>query len=128
MRMPSSACSVSRIAPRTEVSASRFCGGSLPEASGGTETATRCAAARLRRRDDRLYVCGDTVVDFDRDHVGPCLLDRFLEVHLPAVELHPASRLDRIDDLLGGHGPEQPAVLARGVRDREDGLGEERGC
>src|SRR3954467_14700255 len=114
---PSSACSDRRIAPSTEVSASSFCGGSLPAWSGGIEMAMgvrsvlegptlgvfcglRCCGPRLGRGDDRLDLRCDAVVHFHRDHVGPGVADRLLELDLAAIELHAARLLDRIDDVL----------------------------
>src|SRR3954447_5856216 len=129
---PSSACSERRIDPRTEVSASSFCGGSLPEVSGGTEMAT---AAQARRRPgagtsagghDRLYLRGDAVVHLDRDHVRTGRADRLLELHLALVELEPARLLDRVDDVLRGDRAEQPAVVARRLRDGEHRAREQR--
>src|SRR4051812_3217026 len=109
---PSSACSESRIAPRTEVSASSFCGGSFPAWSGGREMAMGvrsvrkgptlgaflrgCGAAgcRLSGGDDGLDVGSDAVVDLDGDHVGAGAANRLLEVHLAAVDLHATRLLD----------------------------------
>ena len=45
----------------------------------------------------------------------------------PLVEPHAARLADRVRDLLGGDGAEQPAVVARLVRDREHGLAQQRG-
>src|SRR3954471_17906084 len=135
---PSRACSLRRIAPRTEVSASSFWGGSLPEVSGGSEMATADQAMpgpgtdAVGRRGpslcghDRLDLSGDALVHLDRDHVRPGRADRGLELDLPPVELQPARLLDRVDDVLRRDRAEQPAVLARSLRDREDGAGQER--
>src|SRR3954447_26713856 len=94
---PSSACSESRIAPRTEVSASSFWGGSLPAWSGGMEMAMSIGPCfetddwelrlRLRRGDDRLDLGRDALVHLDGHHVRAGVPDRLLEVHLAAVQL-----------------------------------------
>src|SRR3954471_8712927 len=133
---PSRACSLRRIAPRTEVSASSFWGGSLPEVSGGIEMATadqampgpRTGLARAEssgRRDDGLDLSGDSLVHLDRDHVRPGRADRIVELDLPLVELQAARLLDRLDDVLRRDRAEQPAVVARRLRDREDCAGQE---
>src|SRR2546421_4770742 len=130
---PSRACSLRRMAPRTEVSASSFWGGSLPEVSGGIEMATATQAkSRPGTRasgggDDRLYLSGDALVDLDRDHVRTGRANRVIELHLPPVELQATSLLDRVDDVLRGDGAEQAAVVAGRLRDREDGAREKRG-
>src|SRR3954454_3771240 len=87
IRRPSSACSERRIAPRTEVSASSFWGGSLPEVSGGTEMATATQATRLpgavptsASRHDGLDLRSDALVDLDRDHVRSSRPDRLIEL------------------------------------------------
>src|SRR4051812_9310679 len=127
---PSRACSLKRIAPRTEVSASSFWGGSLPEASGGTEMATAAQAterpgtrsgrpATSARRDDRLYLRRDALVHLDRHHVGSGGADRVVELDLALVQLEAARLLDRVDDVLRGDRSEQPPVVARGLRDRQ---------
>src|SRR3954468_12300717 len=102
---PSSACSDRRIAPRTEVSASSFWGGSLADESGGMEMAmgvrsvrddriwefsAGCGAAGrgLRSGDDRLHFGCHAVVNLDRDHVGAGVADRLLEMDLAAIQLH----------------------------------------
>src|ERR1700712_5326848 len=115
MSRPSSACSLRRIAPRTEVSASSFWGGSLPDASGGTEMATAAQAtswpgtwrrrsARSASGHDRLDGGGDALVHLDRDHVRAGRPDRVVELDLALVQLEPACLLDRVDDVLGGDG------------------------
>src|SRR5688500_10538253 len=108
MRTASSACSASRIAPRTEVSASRLCGGTLPAASDGTETATASRASA--RGDDGLDLGGHAVVDLDGDHVRAGGLDRLVEVDAALVDLEAAGLLDRVDDVLRRDGSEEPAV------------------
>src|SRR3954471_17279152 len=134
---PSSACSLKRIAPRTEVSASSVWGGSLPEVSGGIEMATADQATpgpgtETGREepsgwgDDRLDLSRDALVHLDRDHVRPGRADRGLELDLPPVELQAARLLDRVDDVLRRDRAVQPPVLARRLRDREDGAGQER--
>src|SRR4051812_31072618 len=135
---PSRACSLRRIAPRTEVSASSFWGGSLPEVSGGSEMATADQAmpgpgtdAVVRREPslcghDRLDLSRDALVHLDRDHVRPGRADRILELDLAPVELQAARLLDRVDDVLRGDRAEQPAVLARFLRDSEYGAGQQR--
>src|SRR4051812_2143450 len=131
---PSRACSLRRIAPRTEVSASSFWGGSLPEVSGGIEMATADQATPgpgtetgreepSRCGDDRLDLSRDALVHLDRDHVRPGRADRILELDLPLVELQAARLLDRLDDVLRGDRPEQPPVVARLLRDGETGPG-----
>src|SRR4051812_19095260 len=126
---PSRACSLRRIAPRTEVSASSFCGGSLPEVSGGTEMATADQAligslaepgqATSGSRDDRLDLRGDALVDLDRDHVRAGRADWLLELDLAPVQLQPTRLLDRVDDVLRGDRAEQATVVAGCLRDRE---------
>src|SRR5436305_7175520 len=112
------------MAPRTEVSASWFCGGSLPPASGGIETAIRNRCGPDKRgsagRNDRFHVGGDAFVNLDRDHVRPGVPDRLLELDLAAVQLQPARLLDGFDDVLRRDGAEQAAVVAGGLRDRQD--------
>src|SRR3954454_24317188 len=132
IRRPSSACSERRIAPRTEVSASSFWGGSLPEVSGGTEMATATQATSwpgtgsLAGRHDRLDLRGHALVHLDRDHVRAGGPDRVLELDLALVELEAARLLDRVDDVLRGDGAEQPAVVARRLRDGEHRAREQR--
>src|SRR3954468_10279343 len=93
---PSRACSLRRIAPRTEVSASSFWGGSLPEVSGGTEMATATQAMSwpgtrsLASRHDRLDLRGPAFVHLDGDHVRAGGPDRILELDLALVELEAA--------------------------------------
>src|SRR3954452_8686449 len=134
---PSRVCSLRRIAPRTEVSASSFWGGSLPEVSGGTEMATatqatswpgtgRAGSAASSGRDDRLDLRGHALVHLDRDHVRAGGPDRVLELDLALVELEAARLLDRVDDVLRGDGAEQPAVVARRLRDGEHRAREQR--
>src|SRR3954447_4178257 len=134
---PSRACSLRRIAPRTEVSASSFWGGSLPEVSGGIEMATADQAmpgpgTGLARTEpsrcghDRLDLSRDSLVHLDRDHVRPGRADRILELDLPLVELQAARLLDRVDDVLRRDRAVQPPILTRRLRDREDGAGQER--
>src|SRR5687768_5094806 len=105
MRTPSSACSASRIAPRTDVSASRLCGGTLPAASDGTETATASRASA--RGDDGLDLRRDAVLDFDGDHVRAGGLDRLVEVDAALVDLQAAGLLDRVHDVLRRDRAEQ---------------------
>src|SRR3954465_8038750 len=134
---PSRACSLSRIAPRTEVSASSFWGGSLPEVSGGIEMATadqampgpgteRAQAGPSLCGHDGLDLSRDALVHLDRDHVRPGRADRILQMDLPPVALQTARLLDRIDDVLRRHRSEQPPVLASRLRDGEDGARQER--
>src|SRR3954451_15980737 len=129
---PSRACSLRRIAPRTDVSASSFWGGSLPEVSGGTEMATAdqampgpgtglAQAEPSGSRNNRLDLSGDSLVHLDRDHVRPGRADRILELALPPVELQAARLLDRLDDVLRRDRAEQPPVVTCGLRNREDG-------
>src|SRR3954470_17983783 len=130
---PSRACSERRIAPRTEVSASSFWGGSLPEVSGGTEMATATQATRLpgivptsASRHDCLDLGSNALVDLDRDHVRAGGPDRVLQLDLSLVELQPTRLLDRVDDVLRGDRAEQPAVVARRLRDSQDRARQER--
>src|SRR3954451_15574390 len=133
---PSRACSLRRIAPRTDVSASSFWGGSLPEVSGGIEMATadqampgpgteRAQAGPSLCGHDGLDLSRDALVHLDRDHVRPGRADRILELDLPLVELQAARLLDRLDDVLRRDRPEQPPVVARLLRDGEDGAGQQ---
>src|SRR4051812_41985077 len=48
-------------------------------------------------------------------------------MHLAAVELHAARLLDGIGDVLRGDRPEEPAIVARGLRDGEHRAREQRG-
>src|SRR4051812_40811301 len=147
-----------RMAPRTDISASRSCGGApTPGASGGgaravsggggmTDGGRRYQRARSactrscrtfrgsrgellqrapealrtpragqlllfdhQRLDGRRHAVGD----LHDDHVGADVLDRLLEVDLPAVDLQAAGIADRVGDVLGRDRAEQPAVLAR---------------
>src|SRR3954469_9997606 len=130
---PSSACSERRIAPRTEVSASSFWGGSLASDSGGMEMAMGYRSALkgrlwefcglrfcgLGRSNDGLHVGRNAVVDLDAHHVRAGGADRLLEMHLAAIELHAAGLLDRVHDVLRRDRAEQAAVVTRGLRDRE---------
>src|SRR3954451_3149200 len=88
-----------------------WAGAALPASAGG---------------HDGLDGRGDTIVHLDRDHVRSRGLDRLRELNLAAVELRPASLADCVDDLLRGDRAEQPAVVARGVGDREHRLREQR--
>ena len=115
--MAAIAASEISIAPSTDSSASRFCGG--------------YGCARGERQDhslrhDGLHGGDDVVCDLDVDHVGAQFPDRLFQPHLALVDLEPARLLDRVGDLLRGDGAEQPAVLTRAVGDREHGLGEQR--
>src|SRR3954453_7440884 len=154
-----------RIAPRTDISASRSCGGADRPArsdgraaravSGGGGMAGERSYQRLRppctrsfrylRRsmsaptqtargawlllvdDDRLDGRRDVVGDLHDDHVGADVLDRLLEVDLPAVELEPAGVADRVGDVLRGDRAEQAAVIARLLVDGQHGAREGRG-
>src|SRR3954469_303840 len=153
-----------RIAPRTDISASRSCGGADRPArsdgraaravSGGGGMAGERSYQRLRppctrscrylRRsmsaptqtarggwlllidDDRLDGRRDVVGDLHDDHVRADVLDRLVEVDLPAVELQAAGVADRIGDVLGGDRPEQAAVLAGLLVDGQHGARERR--
>src|SRR3954470_2858480 len=166
-----------RMAPRTDISASRSCGGApmpgTPGASGGAaravsggggmtdggrryqrarsvctcscrtfrgsrgESLQRAREALQRPRegrgrsllllfdDERLDGRRHAVGDLDDDHVGADVLDRLLEVDLPAVDLQAAGVADRVGDVLGGDRAEQPPVLARLLRDGQDGARED---
>ncbi len=116
---------MSRIAPRTEASASSLCGGTLPAVSGGTATATVPAQP-----------CGVTMVLISA--VTPSTTST-VTMWVPVLRigsvsstrrlssLHPARLPDRVRDLLGGDGAEQAAVVTGLVGDREHGLPQQGG-
>ena len=85
------------------------------------------AAAALRGDDHGLDGRGHVVGDLDDDHVGPGVADRVLEVDLAAVDADAARVADRVGDVLRGDRAEQPPVVARLLRDRQDGASEQRG-
>src|SRR5829696_9900486 len=109
--------------PRTEASASMFCGGTLPfPASRVTETDIRRrpgAGRALLRGDDGLDLGCDAFRDLDLDHVRAGRLDRLAEQDLAAVEPQVAGLAHGVDHVLRGHRAEQPAVVARLVGDGE---------
>ncbi len=113
--MAAIAASAISIAPSTDSSASRFCGG----------TALGVSVRDFFDHDG--LDGGDYVVcNLDVDHVGAQFPDRLVQPHLALVQLEPARLADRVCDLLRGDGAEQPAVRAGVVGDREHGLGEQR--
>src|SRR5205085_12502088 len=54
------------------------------------------------------------------------MADRILEMDLAAVDADAAGVADRVGDVLRGHRTEQPAVVARLLRDRQNGAAEQR--
>src|SRR3954452_24589967 len=90
---------------------------------GATGAAGRLALLDDHRLDGRL----DARRDLDDDQVRADRLDRLLEGDVPAVDAQAARLTDGVGDVLRGDGPEQPAVLAGLVGDRQDGLVEHGG-
>src|ERR1700710_676318 len=78
--------------------------------------------------DDRLHRGDGAIGELDLDHMGADLADRLLEADLAPVDAQVTGVLDRVGDLLGPDGAEELAVLAGTLVNRQDGLGEQRGC
>src|SRR5919198_65098 len=76
--------------------------------------------ALLLLDDHRLDGRGDAGRDLDLDHPRADGLDRLAEADVVAVDRDAAGLLDRVRDVLRGHGAEEAALLAGLVRDRED--------
>src|SRR6185295_11388454 len=113
------AASAISIAPRTDSSASMFCGGT---AVWGGATVNRRAATsggRTRASDSRdlallhdhgLHARHHIRGDIDLDHVSAELFDRLLQAHVPPVDAQSSRLPDRIDDLLRGDRAEETAI------------------
>src|SRR4051794_1455039 len=86
------------------------------------------AEALLVFDDHRLDGCDNARRDLDLDDAGADRLDRLAEPDVVPVDREAARLLDRVSDVLRRDRAEQAAVLARLVRDREDGLVEQLGA
>src|SRR4051794_26718809 len=78
--------------------------------------------------DHRLDGRDDARRDLDLDHARPDRLDRLAETDVVAVDRDAPGLLDGVRDVLRRDRAEQPAVLARLVRDREDGAVQQLGA
>src|SRR5688500_8395462 len=111
------------MAPRTDSSASRFCGGSTPPRTmsrGATANGRGARSAVAWERslgldDHGLHGSGHARRDLDLDHVRAELADGLIEAHLAVVQLQATSLAHGVRDLLRGDGAEQAAVFAGAV-------------
>src|SRR6476661_7075903 len=78
--------------------------------------------------NDRLDRGDGAVGKLDLDHEGADFAQRLLEADFAFIDAKVAGVAERVDDLLGADRPEQLAVLAGPLVDRQDGLGEQAGC
>src|SRR3984893_4437223 len=93
-----------RIAPRTEVSASRSCGGTRPSCLGGDVIGAKLALPIPR--DDQIDASFHIPVKTQGDLVFAQLLERLLELDPPAVDLDLGLLLDGFRDVLARDGTE----------------------
>src|SRR3981081_1834666 len=93
-----------RIAPRTEVSASRSCGGTRPSCLGGDVIGAKLALPIPR--DDQIDAGFHIPVKTQWDLVFAQLLERLLELDPPAVDLDLVLLLDGFGDVLARDGTE----------------------
>src|SRR3954447_22233258 len=78
-------------------------------------------AAPLGGVDHGLDRGGHAGGDLHDDHVRAHRLDRLVEMHVALVDRDAARVLDRVGDVLRGDRPEQAAVVAGLLADRQDG-------